>query len=185
MGEAADNTIRIDESYVNDPDIIGTIIHEITHTTTVRKLTEDATATVVGRAVHFRRYNPQQSFYTEEGYRADEYEARMRQVAFLKFKGLADKASKKASEMELFRKVETDDCSYAIANIDHSNRRFIEYAGSYGIYEIYFRDLIIRIPIPHRSFIQFTNSTGGNRHAYAKMILEERLRFLNSKSPAQ
>jgi hypothetical protein len=185
-GDAFNNTIRLNESFISHPAVIGTAVHEMTHTTTDRKLTTSAKPAAVGRAISYARYPDSRDsrlwgLYKHDGYRTDEYEARLREVAYLKLKGLAHEVLKTERVLKVFHEVEIDDCTRALVNFDKSKSRFIESAGPYGMLQIYFGDIIVNIPIPSQAYAEFAARTGGDRLAYAKMIIEERLKYLKSK----
>jgi hypothetical protein len=94
LGESFGNTITIDQSIVRYPRVIGTVAHEIYHTTVTSKLNERATPLEIGRAMWFSIRESRLPGDYARLHRADEYEARLKQTAILRFhKHVSDAAA--------------------------------------------------------------------------------------------
>lgn len=104
LGESFGKTITIDQSLVRYPRVIGTVAHEIYHTTVTSKLNEQATPLEIGRAMWFSIRDSRLPGSYARLHRADEYEARLKQSAILRFHHHANDATAVQDAAALFRR---------------------------------------------------------------------------------
>lgn len=176
----------------------GAVLHEITHITTDRGVTPNSTLSQISRSIGFyaRKDRPVVPLNGYDAkFRADEYEARLRQVAFMETDDARQRGLKRTPEGEKPRKRIRTQSNYIKAReadifrdsqkkiLEDFSTRFdsvtISNPGNGGVssVSVLLEDVRIMVNIPAESF----KATGLSLREYVKTVLEDRLKYLRSK----
>lgn len=120
LGQSTGSTIAVDQAYAKYPRAVGTFAHEIYHSTVTSKLKPNASTTAIGRAIWFQLSSAKLYGEYKKGFRADEYEARLRQSAILRFHKLKADAANIEQDTKLFHEEEVSACELFLALLDQT-----------------------------------------------------------------
>ncbi len=118
LGAAEKDRLTIDKKMLRYPSLIGTVIHEIYHVTVSARLRETSSALEIGRAMWFAPSSSQLSKAYARLHRSDEYDARLKQIAILRFHKLVNDARVIEPEAALFRQEQRDQLSMFTENFE-------------------------------------------------------------------
>lgn len=169
--------ITIDKSFAKKAEAVGTVAHEIYHTTVTRKLVERRgerpSLTHISRALNFSLKTPHVPRAYQDSFRADEYEARARQIAILEKIGRPSSTLEIRKTAEAFRNDQREACEMALTFFDEARVSVVDTPSLVTPRSVRVTLLgdVIEIPL-------VGGSEPSDPRVYAKQVLERRLEVL-------